>query len=160
MDALVARGSNERYRRTESWISYLTVILGAVAGMVVGLRYQWRWGLGIMIGAALAWLNFRWLRQGLDVLTKTIAAQAKVEDARLGRRPLQSQKNADIPERKGTVPVAAYFKALFRYALIALIVYVIFKYLNVPVLSMVLGLCALGAATLAVSVHEILRPQE
>jgi len=39
-------------------------------------------------------------------------------------------------------------------------VYVIFRYLKVPVLSMVFGLCALGAATLAVSVHEILRPQE
>jgi hypothetical protein len=140
MAAIVARDSNERYRRTESWISYLTVILGAVGGVVVGLRYQWRWGLGIMIGAGLAWLNFRWLKQGLDALTQTIAAEA--------------------PQSKGQVPLGAYFKALFRYALIALIVYVIFKYLNVPVLSMVLGLCALGAATLAVSVHEILRPQE
>ena len=140
MDALVARGWNERYRRTETWISYLTVMLGTLAGMVVGLRYQWRWGLGIMIGAALAWLNFRWLRQGLDALTQTIAAEA--------------------PHSKGQVSLAAYFKALFRYALIALVVYVIFKYLHVPVLSMVLGLCALGAATLAVSVHEILRPQE
>lgn len=140
MDARVARGSNERYRRTETWISYLTVMLGTLAGMVVGLRYQWRWGLGIMLGAALAWLNFRWLRQGLDALTQAIAAEA--------------------PHSKGQVPLAAYIKALFRYALIALIVYVIFKYLNVPVLSMVLGLCALGAATLAVSVHEILRPQE
>ena len=48
---------------------------------------------------------------------------------------------------------------MFRYGLIALAVYVIFKYLNVPVLSMVLGLCALGAATIVVSVHSILRPR-
>jgi hypothetical protein len=132
--------STETFRRTESWISHVTVTLGAVAGILVGWRYEWRWGLGIMIGAALAWLNFRWLKQGLDALTQTIAAEA--------------------PRSKGQVPFAAYFKAVFRYALIALIVYVIFKYLKVPVLSMVLGLCALGAATLAVSVHEILRPQE
>jgi len=32
-----------------------------------------------------------------------------------------------------------YFKALFRYGLIALAVYVIFKYLNVPILSMICG---------------------
>ena len=140
MDALLAPASNERYRRSETWISYLTVILGVVAGVAVGLRYEWRWGLGIVIGAALAWLNFRWLKQGLDALTQTIAAEA--------------------PPSKGQVPLGAYFKALFRYALIALIVYVIFKHLNVPVLSMVLGLCALGAATLVVSVHEMLRPQE
>ena len=108
--------------------------------MVVGLRYRWDWGVGLMIGAALAWLNFRWLKQGLDALTQAIAAQG-------------AQSN-------GSVPVDAYFKALFRYFLIALMVYVIFKYLKVPVLSMVLGLCALGAATIAVSVHEIFRPQE
>jgi hypothetical protein len=136
----VDAASVERYRRTESWISYLTLLLGAAAGVATGLRYEWRWGIGIMIGAALGWMNFRWLKQGLDALTQTIAAEA--------------------PQSKGMVPLGAYFKALFRYALIALIVYVIFKYLKVPVLSMILGLCALGAATLAVSVHEMLRPQE
>lgn len=93
-----------------------------------------------MIGAVLAWLNFRWLKQGLDALTEAVMAQSA--------------------QNKGKVPIATYFKALFRYGLIALAVYVIFKYLNVPVLSMVFGLCALGAATLVVSVHEILRPQE
>jgi ATP synthase I chain len=128
------------YQRTERWISRLTLMFGIVAGVVAGWRYRWDWGIGVMIGAGLAWLNFRWLKQGLDALTQAIA-----------QRGAQS---------KGTVPVGAYFKALFRYALIALIVYVIFEYLRVPALSMVLGLCALGAATLAVSVHEIFRPQE
>ena len=132
-------GSGVSHRRSESWISHCTLIFGAIAGVLVGLRHEWRWGMGIMIGAALAWLNFRWLKQGLDALTQTIA---------------------DAPRGKRAVPLAAYFKALLRYALIALSVYVIFKYLKVPVLSMVFGLCALGAATLAVSVHEILRPQE
>jgi ABC-type uncharacterized transport system permease subunit len=46
---------------------------------------------------------------------------------------------------------------MFRYGLIALSVYVIFRYLSVPVLSMIFGLCALGAATIAVSVHELLQ---
>jgi small-conductance mechanosensitive channel len=129
-----------RYRQTESWIAHLTLILGAAAGVIVALRYGWRWGSGLMIGAGLAWLNFRWLKQGLDALTQAIASQ--------GMRS------------KGEVPIGAYFGAVFRYILIAMMVYIIFRYLNVPILSMVLGLCALGAATLAVSVHEILRPQE
>jgi hypothetical protein len=93
-----------------------------------------------MIGAALACLNFRWLKQGLDALTQGIASEGR--------------------QSKGRVPLGTYFKTLIRYTLIALIVYVIFKYLNVPVLSMVFGLCALGGATLAVSVYEILHPQE
>ena len=73
---------------------------------------------------------------------------------------LTESATAQADEAKAQVPVGTYFKAAFRYGLIGLAVYVIFKYLNVPVLSMILGLCALGAATIAVSVYEILGPQE
>jgi len=93
-----------------------------------------------MIGAALAWLNFRWLRRGLDALVAASAAQAGVEKPR--------------------VPMGAYFRALFRYALIALIVYVIFEFLRVPLASMVVGMCALAVAAVAASVYEIARPEK
>ena len=129
-----------RYRQSESRISHLTLLFGALAALPVGYFHSWRWGAGILIGAALAWLNFRWLKQGLDALTDAATAQAD--------------------RQKVKVPIGTYLRALFRYGLIALAIYVIFKYLNVPALSMILGLCALGAATFAVSVHEILRPQE
>jgi small-conductance mechanosensitive channel len=128
------------YRQTESRISHLTLALGVAIGLAIAILYSWRWGLGILVGAALAWLNFRWLRQGLDALTNAATAQAN--------------------HKKIHVPISAYLKAAFRYGLIALIVYVIFKYLNVPVLSMVLGLCALGAATMVISVHSIFRPSD
>jgi hypothetical protein len=39
--------------------------------------------------------------------------------------------------------------------LIALIVYVIFKVLQVPLASMVVGMCALAAAAIAASVYEL-----
>jgi len=130
----------DRYRQSESRISQLTVLLGATFGLPVACFYGWRWGLGIFVGSVLGWLNFRWLKQGLDSLAEAIKAQPTEETFK--------------------VPVFTYFKALFRYGLIALAVYVIFKYLNVPVLSMVFGLCALGAATILVSVHSILRPAD
>lgn len=138
MDFLAASAS--RQQQTESWISRLTLVLGAIAALPVGYLEGWRWGAGLLIGAALAWLNFRWLKQGLDALTQAFVAQPHSQN--------------------GKVPLATYVKALLRYGLIGLAVYVIFRYLNVPVVSMVLGLCALGAATLVISVHEILRPQE
>ena len=128
------------YLQSEKWIAHLTLLLGVLAAISVSFFYGTNWGTGIFAGAILAWFNFRWLRQGADAITKAVTARAGQRDAR--------------------VPIAAYFKALFRYGLIALAVYVIFKYLNVPVLSMILGLCALGAATLVVSVYEILHPQE
>ena len=128
------------YLESEKWIARLTLFLGAFAALPVAWFYGPTWGAGILIGAILAWFNFRWLRQGLDALTSASTAQA-------------GQPNPQVP-------VTTYFTALFRYGLIGLAVYVIFKYLNVPILSMIFGLCALGAATMAVSVYEILHPQE
>jgi small-conductance mechanosensitive channel len=128
------------YRRTEAHISLFTLLLGALAALPVAYFRGWRWGLGIFIGAALAWFNFRWLKQGVDALAAASTAQAE--------------------QKKPSVPFSTYFKAAFRYGLIALAVYAIFKYLNVPVLSMVLGLCALGAATFVVSVHSIFRSSD
>jgi ATP synthase I subunit len=125
---------------TERRIAWLTLLIGFVAGGIVAALRDRSWGVGLAIGAVLAWLNFRWLRQGLDALVAASTAQAGAEQPR--------------------VPGGAYFRALFRYALIALTVYVIFIVLRVPLVSMVVGLCALGAATIAVSVYEIWRPVE
>ena len=125
---------------TERRISWLTLLIGLVAGLLVALLRDRLWGAGLGIGSALAWLNFRWLRRGLDVLLLASTAQA-------GRE-------------KPSVPIASYFGMLFRYGLIALAVYVIFEYLRVPLVSMVVGLCALGAATVAASVYEIFDPAD
>ena len=88
-----------------------------------------------MIGAVLAWLNFRWLRQGMDALVAASAAQAGA--------------------KKPRVPLGTYFAAAFRYGLIALVVYAIFKLLRVPLASMVVGMCALAVAAIAASVYEL-----
>jgi hypothetical protein len=44
--------------------------------------------------------------------------------------------------------------------LIALAVCATFKFLYVPLVSMILGLCALGAAAIAASVYEVIRPSK
>ena len=126
-----------RFQLSETRISQLTLVIGLLAAIPVVFLHSPRFGVGIFIGSVLAWLNFRWLKQGLDALTAAIAER-----------------------KKGKVPIGTYFKAMFRYGLIAFIAYVIFKYLKVPALSMILGLCTLGAATVAVSVYEILRPRD
>jgi len=91
-----------------------------------------------MAGAILAWFNFRWLRQGMNAVAAASQAQAGIARPR--------------------VPIGAYFRVLFRYALIAATVYVIFQLLKFPLASMVVGLCALGPAAIAASVYEIARP--
>ena len=121
--------------RTERRIAWLTLVFGSAASAAAGVAGQRLWAVGLLIGAVLAWLNFRWLRRGLDALVAASAAQAGAEKPR--------------------VPLGAYFAAVFRYGLIALVVYVIFKILKVPLASMVVGMCALAAAAIAASVYEL-----
>jgi hypothetical protein len=123
---------------TERRISWLTLLIGFLAALLVALLRNCLWGLGLGLGALLAWLNFRWLRRGLDALVVASTAQAGKE--------------------KPVVPLLTYSVMLFRYGLIAFAVYVIFIYLRVPLVSMIVGMCALGAATIAASVYEILHP--
>jgi small-conductance mechanosensitive channel len=99
------------------------------------MAHQYAWGFGLFIGTGLAWINFRWLRKGMDALVAASAAQASAEKPR--------------------VPLGTYFAAVFRYGLIALVVYVIFRLLKVPLASMVVGMCALAAAAIAASVYEL-----
>jgi small-conductance mechanosensitive channel len=121
--------------RTERRIAWLTLVFGSAASAAAAVAGKWPWAAGLLIGAVLAWLNFRWLRRGLDALVAASTAQAGAEKPR--------------------VPLGAYFAAAFRYGLIALVVYVIFKVLRVPLASMVVGMCALAAAAIAASVYEL-----
>jgi small-conductance mechanosensitive channel len=126
-------------RATEQTIAWLTPVIGALAALAAWvLGHRADWAAGLAIGAGLAWLNFRWLRRGIDTLVAEAQAQAGSEKPRVS-------------------PVT-YLLALLRYSLIALTVYVIFVYLHIPLGSMLVGLCVLGAAAIAASVYEILRP--
>jgi len=124
--------------QTERRIAWLTLSIGfTVAAISLALRHK-SWALGLAIGTILAWLNFRWLRRGVDALVLASKAQEGLEKPR--------------------VPRSTYFAALFRYTLLALSVYLIYTYEHVPLGSMIVGMCALAAAAIAASVWEILRP--
>ena len=121
---------------TERRIAWMTPLIGAAAALLVYFAHRHDWALGLFLGSLLAWLNFRWLRRGMDSLVAGSAAQQGLPKPR--------------------VPLLTYFAAAFRYGLLAIGVYVIFIYLHVPLVSLILGLCALGAAAVAASVWEIL----
>jgi hypothetical protein len=125
---------------TERRIAWITPTIGVVAALVIAMVGRRDWAAGVAVGSILAWFNFRWLRQGMDALA--VAAT--------------SQSGAAQPR----VPIGTYFRALFRYALIALCLYVIFELSAIPLVSMVFGLFALGAAAIAASVYELWHPAE
>jgi hypothetical protein len=126
--------------RTVRRIAYLIPFFGVSAGLLAGILHNWEWAEGLILGSSLAWLNFRWLRRGLEAFTSAAAPQSGTENRR--------------------APVARYLAAAFRYALIGIAVYVIFSYLHVPLVSIVLGLCAFAAATITASVWEIFQSVE
>jgi hypothetical protein len=122
--------------RTEVRVGWLTIIFGAAAAVVAVILGYRAWATGLAVGTILGWLNFRWLGRGLDALVLASTAQHRTE--------------------KPALPWWNYALALFRYALIGLTVYVIFRYRSVPLASMLVGLCALAAAAITASVWEIL----
>jgi len=128
------------FERTEQRIASWTLAFGLTGGAIAGFFFSWRDAAGVLVGAVLAWFNFRWLRRGMDAL---VAASSDPQ----GPRPQQAQ-------------VVAALRAAGRYALLGLSIYAIFKVFRLPVLSMVVGLCALGAAAAAASLYEILYSSE
>ena len=121
-------------------IAWLTPAIGLTTAVGVGVfARRWEWAAGLAIGAILAWLNFRLLRRGVA---------AFVAAAAIG--------NGENPRK----PVPTYLGAILRYGLIGLSVYAIFKYLHVPLASLLAGLCALGAAMMAASVWALVNPEE
>ena len=123
------------YALTERRIAHLTLMLGGIASVGAYFLFSIRVGAGVLIGAFLAWANFRWLKSALDIVTRAATAQAEPSKAR--------------------VPIGSLFGLIGRYFLIAVSVYVIFVFFAIPILSMLVGLCALGVATIGASLCEV-----
>lgn len=131
---------NSRSSRPEERIASLTLVLGSAAAVIVAWRNNWRSGAGVFIGALLAWINFRWLQGALDALEGISTAQPG--------------------EGTPRIPFSTYARFFARYLLIGLVLYGMVTRFGVPVLSLLGGLCALGAAAMAGSLYEIFAPRE
>jgi len=101
--------------------------LGLLAALGGGLGWGVRAGLGTAAGAALCWLNFRWLSQGAAGVIRLGLAQAGAERVR--------------------VPKSIHAKFFGRLALLLVAVYVILAELKLPAVAV---LCGLGVVLPAV----------
>lgn len=131
-DPAVQARFHEEYSRRISW---LTVIFGLLAALVAGVLKGVHWGVGIAVGTALAWLNFRWLDQALGALATSAAAQEG--------------------SPRAVVPLSLYAKFIGRYLLIGLTLYVIVVFFRVPILACLVGLLALGSGTIAAALYDV-----
>jgi ATP synthase I chain len=125
-----------RLVRAAQRIAWLTLALGFSTAAIVFIAKSNRWGIGIAIGTLLAWINYRWLDQSLGMLVTL------------------SRAKAGSPQARG-VPASFYGKLIGRYVLIAVVIYVIVHYFALPLVSVLVGLLALGAGAIVGSVYEV-----
>ncbi len=129
--------SDSIYVAAEHRIEWMTVAFGLAGAVFVLIRWGWHPGAGVALGAALAWLNFRWLKQGVTALVKISTAQANSEHAR--------------------VPLSVYAKFFGRFALLLVVVYVILSHSLLPVAAVLGGLFAVVAAVMIELMWELVR---
>ena len=93
-------------------------------------------GFGFLAGAALSWINFTWLRQGVDHLLES------------------SRSSQPAPKRSVR---AAIFKYFLRYGLIGLSLYAIVRFGILEVFGFFSGLLLVVAAVLVECVLQVIR---
>lgn len=124
------------YQRIEHRISWLTLVVGALAAIIVGRVISARAGAGVAIGDGLIWLHYLWLRGATRGLV------------------LETEKEIGNPRASSSTWIV--FKSLLGYALIAIVAYVIVTYFGLPIFSILGGLLALGAAAMIGSLYAVL----
>ena len=128
--------ANESYYAVaERRIEFVTLGIGAIGTIGALFWAGLRAGVGVAVGAVLAWLNYRWLKQGVGALAGLAKAQTGVARVR--------------------VPRSVYFKFIGRYVLLILVAYVILTRFDVPAVSLLAGFGSLVVAVLGEIVWQL-----
>jgi hypothetical protein len=58
------------------------LVLAVLLPLLGGWRFGWRTALGLACGCAVAYLNFRWLKRGVEVLADRVVGAGKAQSAK------------------------------------------------------------------------------
>jgi uncharacterized membrane protein len=118
------------YRRIQAAILVMAAAFAAPLFYFLG----WRMGGGFLLGAAIAYLNFLWLKQSILALTDSV--------------------NEHTPPTRNR---AVVFKFIFRYAVIGAVAYAIISSSSLSVLGLMAGFFLSVAALLFEAVTEVVQ---
>jgi hypothetical protein len=127
------------YAAIERRIERFLVGLGAAITLGAAIGWGLRAAEAAVIGTALCWLNFRWLRQGAAALIRVGQAQAEAENVR--------------------VPPIVRLKFLGRLILLLVVAYVILAWLRLPAVAFLCGLVAVIPAIVLELGYELVHGQ-
>jgi ATP synthase I chain len=116
-------------------VDWLTLVLGGVGAFWAEWRWGWRGCVGLALGAILSWINFRWLKGGVQ-----------------GFGGVSADGSGATP---AGVPWKAFAKFFGRFFLLLAAVYVILTYSSLSVVAVFTGLFASAAAVVLGLVYEL-----
>lgn len=118
--------------RAPERIERTILILGIASALAALGFFSWKDSIGIVVGAAVTWLNFRWMRTSVVGLTNKLAQK---------------------PDANGSTMVLA-LKFLLRYAMVVAVVYATLKSSVASVLGVFAGLLLIVPALMIEAVYE------
>jgi len=124
------------YRR----ILRVATVLSIAGTLVAALLFGWQGGLGLAVGALLAFVNFVWLHRGTERLIERIVASNKATTA-----------GEPLPRK-----VRFVFPFPLRYALMIAVAYVILKSYPGLLVGFMVGLILPIIASMAEGIYEAL----
>jgi hypothetical protein len=126
----------ENHAKVVRRVQWLTITIGVAGAIVTAVvARSARLGGGVAVGTVLAWLNCHWLDQAIGAITRAAVAQS------------------DAP--KAHVPPAVYWKGAARYLLIGLVIFVTVVWFKLPLIAVVCGLFAFGAAAMVEGFYQV-----
>ena len=130
-------GDEEFYSAAERRIEWLIAGIGAAATAAAWFVWGRGAAAGLAAGASLSWVNYRWMKQGVDTLARLSMAQ--------------------VGTQRAQVPASVYLKFLGRYALLIVAAYVILRAFRPPLASLLAGFFSVVAAVLVEMVGQLFR---
>jgi hypothetical protein len=137
-------------------MEWLTLMIGGLGAVWAGWRWGWRGGAGVMLGAVLSWINFRWLKGSVTAFGAAAVAQAGPQTPPSAGPPAGAPAAPAAVVRAAPVPRSAYFKFVGRFALLLGAIYVILTRSWFPAASVLAGLFASAAGVLVGLTGELL----
>jgi len=125
------------YAAIERRLEKLLVGVGVATTIGAGIGWGLRAAEGAIVGTAVCWLNFRWLRQGAASLIRLGEAQSTLE--------------------KPYVPPLVHVKFFGRLLLLLVVAYAILAWLRLPAIAFLCGLVAVVPAIVIELVYELAR---
>ena len=125
------------YATVENRLTRIGMVLGGATLVVGAVLVSWKFVVSFLVGAVISYLNFCWMKQGVDRLIGSFGSEIS-----------PSQR----PSGKSVI-----FKYFLRYALIGGTLYAIFRFQFFEARGAIMGLLLFVAAVLFECLHLVIK---